>query len=57
MIMKKYILTCFSTLSVFLLGTNFSMAQNLQISGGNNFSSVVCNQQQVNVTGYNPTGM
>ncbi|MCU0430331.1 MAG: T9SS type A sorting domain-containing protein [Cytophagaceae bacterium] len=33
-----------------------SYSQNLQISGGNNFSSVVCNQQVVNVTGYNADG-
>src|SRR4051794_8423213 len=50
--MKKLI-SLIVTVLVIMSG---AMAQNLQISGGNNFSSVVCNQQQVNVSGYNAAG-
>ncbi len=54
--MKKQILTTFNAFFLVVLSVSLSSGQNLQISGGNNFSSVVCNQQVVNVSGYNPDG-
>ncbi len=54
--MKKITFSIFSTFLYLLVFSFSTVGQNLQISGGNNFSSVVCNQQQVNVTGYNPDG-
>ncbi len=54
--MKKLILTAFNAFCLIILSVSVSLSQNLQISGGNNFSSVVCNQQVVNVTGYNVDG-
>jgi alpha-tubulin suppressor-like RCC1 family protein len=48
------LLLCVGICTIFY--SKHSLGQNLQISGGNNFSSVVCNQQVVNVSGYNKDG-
>lgn len=54
--MKKHTLKSLTALAITFVSISCVVAQNLQISGGNNFSAVVCNQQVVNVTGYNADG-
>jgi alpha-tubulin suppressor-like RCC1 family protein len=53
--MKKIIFT-YSSLGFLLLTTSLVSGQNLQISGGNNYSAAVCDNQVVNVWGANSSG-